>query len=96
MENNNLIIFRMGKVSRKKQKLTKAAKSAKLDGGDAEIKVENGPKKLIDEALQYFKNGDAQSAKKIARRVIKVFKIFFKEPTDEKINGLVKRIILDL
>ena len=65
----------MGKVSRKKQKLTKAAKSAKLDGGNAEIKVENGPKKLIDEALQYFKNGDAQSAKKIARRVIKV--IFF-------------------
>ena len=66
----------MGKVSRKKQKLTKAAKSAKLDGGDAEIKVENGPKKLIDEALQYFKNGDAQSAKKIARRVIKVLKYF--------------------
>merc|ERR1712168_376574 len=62
----------MGKVSRKKQKLTKAAKSAKLDGGDAEIKVENGPKKLIDEALQYFKNGDAQSAKKLARRVIKI------------------------
>ena len=74
----------MGKVSRKKQKLTKAAKSAKLDGGNAEIKVENGPKKLIDEALQYFKNGDAQSAKKIARRVIKVifleflYQIFFK------------------
>ena len=46
MENNNFIIFRMGKVSRKKQKLTKAAKSAKLDGGDAEIKVENGTKKI--------------------------------------------------
>ena len=70
----------MGKVSRKKQKLTKAAKSAKLDGGNAEIKVENGPKKLIDEALQYFKNGDAQSAKKIARRVIKVLKYFLSNP----------------
>ena len=57
--------------SRKPQ--SKAAKSRLLD--DEEIKVENikdDPKYLIEQALELFRGGDAQEAKKLAKRVVKV------------------------
>ena len=65
----------MGKVKpgRKKSKLIKAAKSAKLDQNGTEYKeVGKSLREQIDEALEYFKSGDVPESKNIIKTVLKV------------------------
>jgi len=65
---------KMGKVKpgRKKAKLIKAAKSAKLDQNRTEYKeVVKSLREQIDEALEYFKSGDVPESKNIIKTVLK-------------------------
>ena len=64
----------MGKVSRKKGKLSKAAKSAKLDSFTHKEAGGESIRNKIDEAYHFFKHGDASTAKQIIKAVLKVIK----------------------
>ena len=65
----------MGKAKNrtKNQKHSKAAKSRLLDGDpvQVEVKLDESPQGLIERALELFRSGDAQEAKKLAKRVVK-------------------------
>ena len=64
----------MGRISQKKNALAKKKAKAKkiLSMSEEVIQAPISPRGLMDEAIQFFQNGDEQNAKKLAKRVIKV------------------------
>ena len=65
----------MGRISQKKNALAKKKAKAKkiLSMSEEVIQAPISPRGLMDEAIQFFQNGDEQNAKKLAKRVIKVY-----------------------
>ena len=66
----------MGRTSqaKKRAKLKKLmAKPASEATSGQNTENKNSPKELIETAIQFFQNGDVENAKKIAKRVIKVY-----------------------